>query len=180
MVQDFFGAWRLGLSSQPIASFCPFFKNTGNIWVHTPPLDCSWYWKKLNVLKIDDSMVPKGVIMLWHQMGHTLWPIVIKPCWVSCIDGQRQSYFGALLCCVDRDLSYNWHMNGDCLLKINYKIWIYMLKMKHVACVRKIVLKLTNIFFYWLTLGIKVRKGLTKWTRVVLPRGVTLTKFWRG
>ncbi|KAG5616780.1 hypothetical protein H5410_016604 [Solanum commersonii] len=28
-------------------------KSEGNIWMHIPPNDCSWYWKKLNSLKND-------------------------------------------------------------------------------------------------------------------------------
>ncbi|WMV51001.1 hypothetical protein MTR67_044386 [Solanum verrucosum] len=24
----------------------------GSIWEHTPPLDCSWYWRNLNGLKM--------------------------------------------------------------------------------------------------------------------------------
>lgn len=28
-----------------------YMKASGDIWNHTPPQDCSWYWKKLNSLK---------------------------------------------------------------------------------------------------------------------------------
>nr|XP_009762032.1 PREDICTED: uncharacterized protein LOC104214107 [Nicotiana sylvestris] len=32
-----------------------------NIWAHVPPLDCSWYWRKLNSLKVE--------MMEWYHNG---------------------------------------------------------------------------------------------------------------
>lgn len=28
-----------------------YMKNDSNIWMHNPPMDCSWYWKKINFIK---------------------------------------------------------------------------------------------------------------------------------
>lgn len=32
-----------------------FMKAQPNIWTHSPPLDRSWYWKKLNTIKLDTT-----------------------------------------------------------------------------------------------------------------------------
>lgn len=44
-----------------------YMKTNRNIWEHIPPVDCSWYWKKLNSLKAQ--------MTCWYQEGrYTLTP----------------------------------------------------------------------------------------------------------
>ncbi|KAH0765253.1 hypothetical protein KY285_001124 [Solanum tuberosum] len=38
-----------------------YMKNNDNIWLHTPPLDSSWYWKKGNALKVE--------MQAWYSSG---------------------------------------------------------------------------------------------------------------
>ena len=41
-----------------------YMKNNDNIRIHTPPLDSSWYWKRVNALKAE--------MHIWYLFGACL------------------------------------------------------------------------------------------------------------
>lgn len=42
-------------------------ENNDNIWIRTPPLDSSWYWKKVNTLKAE----MQGWYFIWCLLAHS-------------------------------------------------------------------------------------------------------------
>jgi len=70
-------------------------KDTDNIWEHIPPQDCSWYWKKLNVLKTE--------MLQWYQRGQ----YVLTPNGTYSMTSSYQAMLGLLHKCPEADLLWS-------------------------------------------------------------------------
>uniref|UniRef100_M1B343 Non-LTR retroelement reverse transcriptase n=1 Tax=Solanum tuberosum TaxID=4113 RepID=M1B343_SOLTU len=72
-----------------------YMKDTDNIWENIPPQDCSWYWKKLNVLKTE--------MLQWYQRGQ----YVLTPNGTYSMTSSYQAMLGLLHKCPEADLLWS-------------------------------------------------------------------------